>query len=40
MSAIRIRVWKPGGRKRSMAQNILDIGLMLILLYAVLGHIR
>jgi hypothetical protein len=40
MSGIRIRVWKPGERKRSMAQNLLDVGLVLILLYAVIGHIR
>jgi hypothetical protein len=39
MSAIRIRVWKPGERKRTTAQNLLDIGLVLILLYAVIGRL-
>lgn len=40
MSGIRIRVWRPGERKRSAAQNLLDIGLLLILLYAVIGYFR
>ncbi len=40
MSGIRIRVWRPGERKRSMAQNLLDIGLVLILLYALVGYFR
>lgn len=40
MSGIRIRVWRPGERKRSTAQNLLDIGLVLILLYSVIGYFR
>lgn len=39
MSGIRIRVWRPGERKRTVPQNLLDIGILLILLYAVIGHL-